>query len=81
MLFAVPASRFSQRGIADFIGMVPGGRFLAIEAKAPNGRQSSWQKVFAAKVTANGGVYAIVRGREDLDELIVFLGKEVARSK
>jgi hypothetical protein len=68
-LFAVPASGFSYRGVADFIGIAPGGKFLAIKAKAPKGVLSTWQEVFQTKVLARGGVYAIVRGDADLERL------------
>lgn len=52
---------FGLLGSADIIGMLPGGRFLAIECKAPLGRQSIAQRRFEQAVNANHGVYLVAR--------------------
>ena len=37
---------FDKKGSADILGCLPGGRFLAVEVKAPGGRLSPEQKQF-----------------------------------
>jgi hypothetical protein len=42
--------RFGKVGSLDIEGILPGGRFLAVEVKAPDGRLSPEQKRFLAEV-------------------------------
>jgi hypothetical protein len=51
----------SINGIADIIGILPGGRFLAIECKSEKGKLSEDQKNFGQMVRDAGGVYLVVR--------------------
>ncbi len=44
----------SYPGVADILGILPGGRFLAIEVKTRRGRVSSRQKAFLKKVNDRG---------------------------
>jgi hypothetical protein len=53
-------------GVADIIGLLPGGRFLAVECKSGRGRQSPAQRAFQAMVEESGGLYVLARGVEDL---------------
>lgn len=50
---------FGVPGCADILGVLRGGRFLAIEVKRPGGRQSPAQKVFQATVEKQGGLYVL----------------------
>jgi RecB family endonuclease NucS len=43
-------------GSADIIGILPNGRFLAIEVKRPGGVASFEQLEFLANIAKNGGV-------------------------
>jgi hypothetical protein len=53
-------------GAADLIGFVaPTGRFLAIEAKSPTGRQSDDQRDFQEMVERFGGIYIITDSAAD----------------
>ena len=52
---------FGLAGSADIIGMLPSGRFLAIEVKAKLGKQSMAQIRFEQAVHANNGVYLVAR--------------------
>jgi hypothetical protein len=54
-------------GVADIIGLLPSGRFLAVECKSLRGRQSEAQRAFQAMVEGSGGLYIIARGIEDLE--------------
>jgi hypothetical protein len=46
---------FGLKGSADILGLLPGGRFLAVECKAEHGRLSPEQRQFLAVVKALGG--------------------------
>jgi hypothetical protein len=53
-------------GVADIIGLLPSGRFLAVECKSDRGRQSEAQRDFQAMVEGSGGLYLIARDIQDL---------------
>lgn len=59
-----------KRGVADIIGLLPSGRFLAVEVKAPNKLkgQSEVQKEFQAEIEKNGGIYLLVDSAELLQQ-------------
>lgn len=61
--------RFGVKGQPDFIGVLPNGRFIGIEAKRrTGGRQSSAQKDFQTRLETCGGVYLLVRSGKELQE-------------
>jgi len=45
--------RFGFPGLSDVLGILPDGRFLAIEVKKPGGRVSPEQKAFLEAATMN----------------------------
>lgn len=49
----------SMPGISDIIGVLPGGRFLAIEVKRPGEVPTVEQTAFLDMVRANGGFVVI----------------------
>jgi len=51
-------------GGADLIGVF-NGRFVAVEIKTPQGRQSEDQRRFQSLVESKGGEYVILRSVED----------------
>jgi hypothetical protein len=55
-------------GVADIIGLLPSGRFLAVECKSSRGRQSEAQRAFQAMVEGSGGLYIIARDLQDLTQ-------------
>lgn len=61
-------SKFCLRGTSDILGVMPNGRFLAIEMKGPKGRATQEQLAFISKVKRQGGVAFIARGIEDIDK-------------
>lgn len=63
-------SGFSLRGVADILGIMPGGRFLAVEVKAAKGRQSPDQKHFEELVKRAGGIYVLARSIDDVRFLV-----------
>lgn len=61
---AIPA------GWPDITGLLPSGRFLGIEVKAPGGRQSPAQKLMEQEILRRHGVYVLAYGVEDVREAI-----------
>lgn len=57
---------FGHAGSADIIGLLPDGRFLAIECKSERGLLSEAQKLFRAKIQANNGVYVVIRAPREM---------------
>ena len=63
--------RFGIPGASDIIGVLPGGRFLAVECKrSTGGRVSDQQKAFLEKIKNAGGLAVIATSLEDLMEAI-----------
>jgi hypothetical protein len=61
---------FGKKGSADILGCLPGGRFMAVEVKAPGGRLSPEQKQFLDGITALGGLAAVVKDWRYLDKIL-----------
>ena len=69
--FAGPAGRkrfvrFAVEGCSDIIGILPGGKFLAVEVKKPGGKLTAAQAAFLDNVRAAGGLGIVVRSVDDL---------------
>jgi hypothetical protein len=63
--------RFGKVGSSDILGVLPGGRLLCIECKAPDGgRLSPEQKQFLADVRELGALALVVRGWQELDKAL-----------
>lgn len=67
----------SINGIADILGVLPDGRFLAVECKRPGGRVRPDQRAFLDSVTASGGLALVVRDVLELQRLLQVEGYEV----
>ena len=59
--------RFGKVGSSDILGVLPDGKFLAIEVKASNGRLSPEQSAFLEKIRGKGGLALLVRSWQELD--------------
>jgi hypothetical protein len=59
--------RFGKVGSSDIIGLLPDGKFLAVEVKTPHGRLSPEQSAFLEKVRGLGGVAIVARSFRELD--------------
>lgn len=67
--------RFGTPGQADIFGILaPTGRFFAIEAKTPTGRQSEDQKRWQKMVERFGGAYAVVRSMDEARRFMSAIG-------
>jgi hypothetical protein len=51
----------ATRGVPDIIGILPGGRMLAIEVKSEKGRITPEQESFLDEINRNGGVAFVAR--------------------
>lgn len=60
----------SQRGVADRVVCMPNGTTWFIELKAPNGRLSELQKLFAKDMTGLGQRYACLWNKEMVDQWV-----------
>jgi hypothetical protein len=65
---------FGKKGSADIIGLLPGGKFLAVETKAPAGRLSPDQRQFLADVKALGGMAIVARSCRDVEAALMEAG-------
>ena len=59
------AIRLATPGVSDIIGWTEGGRFVAIEVKAPRGRVTDEQKAFLDLVRRSGGLAGVARSVAD----------------
>jgi hypothetical protein len=59
---------FGRVGSSDIIGLLPGGRFIAVECKAPGGHPGEHQIEFLNQVEKMGGLAVIARSVEDLEK-------------
>jgi hypothetical protein len=66
---------FGKVGSSDIIGILPGGRFIAVECKAPNGRVTDYQLAFLADVEHMGGLAVIAKSFEDIEKALKKAGK------
>ena len=63
--------RYGLKGSADIIGiMEPNGKFIAIEVKTGNAKQSKQQKIFEQMVTKSGGIYIVARSVQCVSEAL-----------
>jgi len=64
------ASSQSKKGIADILGVLPGGIHLEIEVKSKIGKQSPDQFIHQKKIEALGGVYVLARSVKDIEHIL-----------
>lgn len=65
------------KGVSDILGIAPGGRFLAIEVKAPKGSLTKEQREFLVSVQDAGGIAFVSRSvRQTALELSKFYPDE-----
>jgi hypothetical protein len=61
---------FGKKGSSDIIGLLRGGRFLAIEVKAPGEHPTREQKEFLDMVRRRGGVAILAYSLEDVTSVL-----------
>ena len=65
----------ANRGVADRVVVMPGGRVWFVEVKAMGGRLSPLQHVFLAEIKDRGCNYEIVWCKEDVDAFVASLSE------
>lgn len=60
----------SINGISDIIGVMPGGRFLAVECKRPGNVPTGDQQAFLDAVNRRGGLGVVVTDAADLADIL-----------
>lgn len=60
--------KYEMRGVSDILGILPDGRFLAIECKTGYNKASDVQKEFIKNINDNGGVAFVAYGIEDVNK-------------
>lgn len=65
----IPSPLGNSSGMSDFIGLLPTGRFIAIETKSEKGRLTSLQKKFLDEVKANKGLAFVIRNDFDIEQM------------
>lgn len=69
--FRARRGRFQIKGVSDILGILPDGRFLAIEVKRPKGgRVSPDQAFFVEKIRQSGGVAGVCRSIDEVRYLL-----------
>ena len=58
--------QFSVQGISDLVGMMPDGRYLAIEIKRPGEKPTDKQQAFLDEVNARKGVAFLATSVDDV---------------
>jgi hypothetical protein len=61
---------FGRKGSSDIIGLLPDGRFLAVEVKSAHGRLSPEQQEFLESIRGNGGLAVVVKSWQELDQAL-----------
>ncbi len=64
------AIRLAAPGVSDLLGWTEGGRFVAIEVKAPRGRLTDEQAAFLDLVLRSGGLAGVARSVDDARAII-----------
>lgn len=66
--------KFSLKGTSDILGILPDGRFLAIEVKTKSGKVSLEQSAFIDKINIKNGKAFVARSVQDVeDNLRIYL--------
>ena len=55
-------------GWPDITGLLPSGRFIGVECKAPGGRQSPVQKAMAEAIAKRNGIYILATSVDDVEK-------------
>ena len=66
----LPGLKPASKSMSDIHGMLKGGRYFALECKRTGEKATASQQYFLAAVRAGGGIAAVVRGYEDVRNLL-----------
>ena len=60
--------RYGKVGSADIIGVMKGGKFIAVECKSGKNQQTEPQKLFQKYIEEKGGIYILAHSVDELLE-------------
>lgn len=63
------------KGFPDIAGVLPSGKFFAIELKTDKGRLSPEQVEWITKLNLTGGIAIVLRSKEEIREFIASASK------
>lgn len=69
--------RFGVTGSPDILGVLPGGRLLAVECKVKGNKLSASQEAFLDRLERSGAFVAVIE--DDVDDLIFVLKTELKK--
>lgn len=72
--------RFGKPGSSDIFGILPGGRFLAVECKRPGGKPTATQAVFLESIRVAGGVALVIDDPRELDAFLDLIERGTKRA-
>ena len=64
--YRISRTKYRLKGVADILGLLPTGKFIAIEVKTKSGRLTPEQEVFLDRVSENGGIAFVARSVDDV---------------
>jgi len=59
--------RYTLKGTSDVLGILPTGRFLAVEVKSATGRVTVEQRAFLDRINKSGGIAFVARSLQDVE--------------
>lgn len=65
----------STPGVPDILGILPGGRMLAIEVKTERGKLSPHQERFIKNINDNGGLAFVARSFDEVVQRLKMEGR------
>jgi hypothetical protein len=65
---------FGLKGSSDILGVLPGGKILCVECKAPGGRLSPEQRQFLTDIRSMGGMAIVARSYRDIEAALMEAG-------
>lgn len=66
----LPKATPKSKGMADLHGMLPGGRYFALEVKKPGETTTAEQDQFLDRVKECGGIASVVRSHTEVPRLL-----------
>ena len=73
------AKRYVKIGASDILGILPGGRFLAIEVKANYNNPTEEQQLFIDDINKKGGLAFVAKSRQDVIDRFREEGYDIKR--
>jgi hypothetical protein len=70
-----------RKGVSDILGVLPGGRALAVEVKRPGGKPTPSQADFLREVSQAGGLALVITSVEEIRAALEEAGVKAAQER